>query len=354
MRYAASMIATAVAMTALAYGGTARAADKWWPAKYYNLDSGSPKVAEYTPLEKASKPWNICVLFPHMKDTFWVAVDYGVVEEAKRMGVNLTLYQAGGYENLPKQLSQFDDCLAGNFDAIVIGPISEAGLDKQFAKGVASGKPIISTVNPVAKATVTAKMTVDFDTMGEQTGTYLVDYLKGNTAKVGTFPGPSGSGWAEAFLDGFKKAVKGKSNITMLDDKFGDSGVAVQLGLIQNALQAYPDMNVIWGCAPAAEAAVGAVAQAGKKDVLIMSSYENQAMLDALKKGEILGFATQYPVMQGRIAIDTAVRALEHQPYMKSLMAMPDMVAQSNIKSINVSLVLAPADFKAVYSVKAP
>ena len=66
---------------------------------------GLAQVAEYAPLEKASKPWNICVLFPHMKDTFWVAVDYGVVEEAKRMGVNMTLYQAGGYENLPKQLS---------------------------------------------------------------------------------------------------------------------------------------------------------------------------------------------------------------------------------------------------------
>ena len=77
-----------------------------------------------------------------------------------------------------KQLSQFDDCLSGNFDAIVIGPISEAGLDKQFAKGVASGKPIISTVNPVAKSTVTSKMTVDFDTMGEQTGNYLVDFQR--------------------------------------------------------------------------------------------------------------------------------------------------------------------------------
>ena len=114
----------------------------------------------------------------------------------------------------------------------------------------------------------------------------------------------------------------------MLGDKFGDSGVAVQLGLIQNALQAYPDMNVIWGCAPAAEAAVGAVAQAGRKDTLIMSSYENQAMLDSLKKGEILGFATQYPVLQGRIAIDTAVRVLEKQPYVKSAKAIPDMIAQ--------------------------
>ena len=164
--------------------------NNWWPAKYYDLDSGAPKVAEYTPLEKAEKPWNICVLFPHMKDTFWVAVDYGVVEEAKRLGVNMTLYQAGGYENLPKQLSQFDDCLAGDFDAIVIGPISEAGLTKEFAKGMESGKPIISTVNPVATAPVTSKMTVDFDTMGEQTGTYLLDYLGGKPATVGHFPWP--------------------------------------------------------------------------------------------------------------------------------------------------------------------
>ncbi len=353
MKYGA-LLAAAVAVSALISGGQAKADANWWPAKYYNLDSGSAKVEEYTPLAKASKPWNICVLFPHMKDTFWVAVDYGVVEEAKRMGVNMTLYQAGGYENLPKQLSQFDDCLSGNFDAIVIGPISEAGLDKEFAKGVASGKPIISTVNPVSKSTVTSKMTVDFVTMGEQTGTYLSDFLKGKPVKVGTFPGPSGSGWAESFLEGFKNSVKGKSNITMLDDKFGDSGVAVQLGLIQNALQAYSDMNVIWGCAPAAEAAIGAVAQAGKKDVLIMSSYENQAMLDALQKGEILGFATQYPVLQGRIAIDTAVRILEKKEYIKSAKAIPDMIAKSNLDKINMGLVLAPADFKAVYSVKAP
>jgi periplasmic protein TorT len=351
MKYVTFLAGAAIIVSAMSHGGPANA--EWWPAKYYDLDSGSAIVSEYTPLEKASKPWNICVLFPHLKDTFWVAVDYGVVEEAKRSGVNLTLYQAGGYENLPKQLSQFDDCLSGGFDAIVVGPISEAGLEREFAKGVASGKPIISTVNPVSKATVTSKMTVDFDTMGKRTGNYLVDFLNGKDAKIETFPGPSGSGWAEAFLEGFKKAVKDKRNIAILGDKFGDSGVAVQLGLIENALQAYPDMSVIWGCAPAAEAAIGAVAQAGKKEVLIMSSYENQAMLKALQDGEILGFATQYPVLQGRIAIDTAVRVLEKKEYVKSAKAIPDVIDKNNLDKIDMSLVLAPADFKAVYSVKA-
>jgi protein TorT len=328
------------------------AADNWWPVKVYDSSSGKNVVVDYSPLAKASKPWNICVLFPHMKDTFWVAVDYGVIEEAKRQNVNMTLYQAGGYENLPKQLSQFDDCLASNFDAIVVGPISEAGLSKEFRKAIAAGKPVIATVNPVMKAETTAKMFVDFPFMGEQTGKFLVDYFKGKPASVVAFPGPAGSGWAESYSAGFKKGIKG-STISLLGEKFGDSGVAVQLGLVQNALQAYPNMNAIWGCAPAAEASIGAVAESGRKNLLIMSEYENQAMLEATTKGEILGFATQYPVLEGRVAIDMAIRALEHKPVMKFLEPIPEVITKENLSKINMSLVLAPADFKAQYSVSA-
>ena len=98
MRKSAWTVGAIASVCGMAWAVTAHADDKWWPAKVYDYDSGSQKVVEYSPLEKAAKPWNICVLFPHMKDTFWVAVDYGVVEEAKRLGVNMTLYQAGGYD----------------------------------------------------------------------------------------------------------------------------------------------------------------------------------------------------------------------------------------------------------------
>ena len=333
---------------------TANAADVWWPVKVYDASSGTNVETEYSPLEKASKPWNICVLFPHMKDSFWVAVAYGIVEEAKRQNVNMTLFEAGGYENLPRQLSQFDDCMAGDFDAIVIGAISEAGLSLKFEEGLAAGKPIISTVNPVAEAKVTAKMFVEFDTMGEQTGKYLIESLEGAEAKVVNFPGPAGSGWAESFNDGFKRAIKDVANVKLLDEKFGDSGVAVQLQLIQDALQAYPEMNVIWGTAPTAEAAIAAVAEVGRfGEIKIMSSYENQAMLDALNRGDILGFATQYPVLEGRVAIDMAVRALEGKPVIAFVKPIPDMIAAGTVDKIDMSQVLAPATWSPVYSVEA-
>ena len=196
MRHASFFTIAAVAVAALAQANPATAAEKnWWPIKIYDFDSGTKKVVEYSPLQKAAKPWNICVLFPHMKDTFWVAVDYGVVEEAKREGVNMTLYQAGGYENLPKQLSQFDDCLAGNFDAIIVGPISEAGLTKGSPKGMASGKLDHQHRQSGAESKHHCQDVRRFTTMGEQTGDYLIGYLDGKEAKVGPFqarPAPAG------------------------------------------------------------------------------------------------------------------------------------------------------------------
>ena len=347
------MLAAGAVVTA-AIPGAAFAADaKWWPLKVNDLSSGKPVPAEYTPLEKAEKPHNICVLFPHMKDSFWVAVAYGTVKEAQALGVNMTLYEAGGYENLPKQLSQFDDCMASGASAIIVGAISEAGLSKKFAEAKAKGIPVIGSVNPVTANSLPAAVFVDFKQMGAMTGDALVKSLKpDDKANVVTFPGPAGSGWAESFNDGFKEATSKSPAVKILGEKFGDSGVAVQLQLIQDALQTYPNMNVIWGTAPTAEAAIGAVAEAGRSDMKIISSYENQAMLDALKRGDIMAFATQYPVAEGAISVDQAVRLIENKPVMRTVQPLPDVIMKGAEDKVNMDLVLAPSTWTPVYSVK--
>lgn len=333
-------------------GSTAEAA--WWPMKVYDSSTGTPKDAEYTPLAKAEKPYKLCVLFPHMKDSFWVAVAYGVVKQAEAMNVNMTLYEAGGYENLPKQLSQFDDCMASGADAIVVGAISGAGLEQKFKEAAAKKIPVVGVTNPIPANATPAAVAVDFVAMGAVTGKGLLAQLPaGQKANVVTFPGPAGSGWAESFNEGFKSAVGKNPDVKILDEKFGDSGVAVQLQLIQDALQAYPSMNVIWGTAPTAEAAIGAVADAGRTDIKVMSSYENQAMLDALNRGDIMAFATQYPVGEGAIAIDQAVRLLDKKPVMSLVQPVAAVVDKGTVPSLKMDLILAPSDWKPVYTVKA-
>ena len=70
----------------LAMSQSAQAAERW-PFKVVDVSSGTPKIVEYQPLKKAAKKWHLCILFPHMKDSYWVGVNYGIMDQAKSMGV---------------------------------------------------------------------------------------------------------------------------------------------------------------------------------------------------------------------------------------------------------------------------
>jgi protein TorT len=315
------------------------------------VKDGQASTTFIEPVTEVSQKWKLCILIPHLKDSVWVAAAYGLMEESKRLGLQATLLQAGGFDDLATQLSQFDDCLASGADAILVAPISEAGIAGKIDEAVAKGVPTVSFINPLIDVPVTSKVFLDHPMMGYLTGKYLVDTLGEAGGNVVAFPGPQGSGWAERYLQGFNEAVSG-SPVNVLEVKFGEAGVAEQLRLVEDALQTYPDIDAIWGTAPTAEAAIGAIRDAGVPDVLIMASYQNQAMLDALNKKEIIAFATEYPVMQGRVAVDLAVRALEQQPIENNYLVVPKMITQESLGQIDATQVLAPAGYQPVFSVE--
>lgn len=313
-----------------------------------NTGPGGKSVSYASP-EKATKKWRMCALVPHMKDSYWVAVDYGLISEAKKLGVAMTVYQAGGYDQLPKQISQFDDCIASKVDAILVAPISEAGLAGKLKEAAHKGIVTVALINPISQSPVSAKVTNDQIAMGAVAGRSLVSMAGDKGAKVVAFPGPQGSGWAEQYLEGFKSAIKG-TNVKLLGEKFGDPGVAVQLRLVEDALQTYPDMTAIWGTGPTIEASIGAIAEAGKKNMLLLSSYADQASIDLLKKGKISGFVSDSTVMQGRIAVDQALNILEKRPVEKLLVVPPRLVSQKDAATTDFTTMLAPKDWQPVFS----
>lgn len=142
----------------------------WEPA----FDMDSPRRdADYTPLEKASQAWDICVSFPHMKDAYWLGVDYGVTEEARRLGVRMQVVEAGGYTELNKQISQIEDCVAAGADAVIIGAISLDGLNNVVEEVRSRDIPVIDVINGISSPALTAKSLVSFGEMGAKTGDYL-------------------------------------------------------------------------------------------------------------------------------------------------------------------------------------
>ncbi len=320
------------------------------------FDMSSPRSKmDYTPLEKASKKWNICVSFPHMKDAYWMAVDYGVVQESKRLGVAMQLVEAGGYVNLNKQISQIEDCVASGSDAIVIGAISYDGLNNLVSEVRKKGIPVIDVINGMSSAELSAKSLVSFGEMGSKAGEYLVKaHPKGSkTVNVAWFPGPAGAGWVEAGNKGFSEAVA-KGAIKIVATKYGDTGKEVQSRLVEDTLEAFPnEIDYIVGTAVTAEAATSILRSRGlDKKIKIISYYFTPGVYQGIKRNRIMAAPTDSTVIQGRIAIDQAVRILEGKPYQKHVGPKLYVIDSNNVNTFDKESSLAPDDFKATFIVE--
>ena len=335
----------------------AQAAD-WYPYDAAKIEppfaaDGKSVDVSYVPLEKATKPWNICVSFPHMKDAYWLGVDYGVAEEAKRLGVKMNLVDAGGYTELNKQISQIEDCVASGAQAVVIGAISFDGLNNLVSEIRKKNIPVIDVINGISSPDVSAKSLVSFYTMGSSAGEYLAKKHPAGSeeVEVGWFPGPAGAGWVEAANQGFLDAVKG-SAIKVLPPKFGDTGKEVQLKLVEDELQANPNIRYIAGTAVTAEAAQGLIRERGLQGkVDLLAFYMTPGVHEGIKRGFIMAAPANSMVIQGRIAIDQAVRILEGQEFVKHVGPKIFVVDPANVNEVPETNILPPQDFKAVFNV---
>jgi protein TorT len=318
----------------------------------FNMESPRKKQ-DYAPVEKASQPWNICVSFPHMKDAYWIAVDYGVAEEAKRQGVKMTLLEAGGYTNLNKQISQIEDCVANGAQAVIIGAISFDGLNNLVKEIRSKNIPVIDVINGMSSPDLSAKSLVSFGEMGFKAGEYIAKmHPKGSgKIKVAWFPGPPGAGWVEAGNKGFLDAVK-DSDIEVVDTKYGDTGKEIQLKLVEDVMETHPDINYIVGTSPTTEAAVQLLRDRGLEEkVKVVAYYFTPGVYENIKKGTVLAAPTDSAVIQGRISIDQAVRILEGKDFLKHVGPALYVIDKSNVETFDYPSSLAPADYKPVFKV---
>jgi periplasmic protein TorT len=336
----------------------AYAQDAWYPYEAEEITpafsaDGETSTITYKALDKAENPWNICVSFPHMKDAYWLGVDYGVADEAERLGVKLNLVEAGGYTELSRQISQIEDCVTGGADAVIIGAISFDGLNNVIGEVAAKGIPVIDLVNGVSSSDISAKSLVSFRIMGFETGRYLAEkHPAGSTpVQVGWFPGPAGAGWVEAAHAGFMEAVEG-SAVEVLEPRFGDTGKETQLKLVEDVLQANPDVRYLAGTAVTAEAAQGLIRERGLQGkVDLLAFYMTPGVYTGIERGFILAAPADSMVIQGRVAIDQAVRILEGKEFVKHVGPKIFVVDPDNINDVARENILPPEGYSPVFSV---
>jgi protein TorT len=338
---------------------TAQAEKAWYPVEVdvWNPPFNDMRQREqklYTPLAKAQKKWRIRVFIPHLKDAYWMGVNFGLIDEARRLGISLSIYEAGGYDQLEVQRRQIEGSLKEKPDGLIIGAISQDGLNDIVKKANDQGIPVIDLINGMSSTDIAARAAVSFWDMGYQAGRYLrrLQTKGGQPMKVAWFPGPKGAGWVAAGDAGLRKAITDGA-INIVTSQYGDTGSAVQAKLVEAALSRYADdLNCIVGTAVTAEAAVKILRQRGLADrIKILSYYYGPGVHRGIRRGDITAAPSDLTVLQARIAVDVMVRILEQKDYYKHVAPKVTVVDRDNIRSWDTSTTLAPRGFRPIFSI---
>ena len=309
-------------------------------------DSSARSAMRYQPLDKARQRWRLCAALPHRKDDYWRAVEWGLTAEANRMGVELQLIYAGGYDQLPQQIRQLRErCQDGQHDAVILGAIDEQGLNDSIRDLQQAGLPVIDLVNGVQSPAVSAKAMVSFRDMGAAAARYInaLCQREQRRFRIAWLPGPAGAAWVRTGDEGFRGTLDPQCG-EIVHAAFGDTGIRVQMGLVEAALRADPALDLIVGTAVTAEAASHLLRTRPQSQTRVIAYYMNASVYRGLREQRILATPTDAPVIQARLAVDLAVRVLEKQPYPLRVGPRIQVLDQQTLADFAPDTALAPMD----------
>jgi periplasmic protein TorT len=195
---------------------------------------------------------------------------------------------------------------------------------------------------------------VSFVDLGRMTGKAVLGSSDAKKDVIGFFPGPEGANFSDDAVKGFMEVMK-DSGAKIALTKRGDASLNVQLDLIDNALQAYPEINYIVAIDPGAQGAITALRNSRRLgDIKVASINIIPPVYDDIMAGLTEGSGVDFTVIQAKLAIDMAVRLLEKQDLpAHEAGPNPAFLTKANAKNYEWTTMFAPKGFAATYSVQA-
>ncbi|WED24502.1 TMAO reductase system periplasmic protein TorT [Vibrio sp. JC009] len=280
-----------------------------------SLSLRGPRIETWNTSVQTQKPYTIGVLLPNLQDSYWVAVNYGIMRQAEESNIAVKVVDARGYKNLETQQKQLRDFLRSDIDGLILGSISYTKNNRLIKEITNSGIPVVALVNDVEAENISAKSMVSYYDMGFFTGEYVAEQETTSDKELNVIflPGPKGSGWADEALAGFQAATEFTSKkINITEILWGDTDTDSQSALLKKALKSHPSTDYIIGNAVAAEAALELVKQSGSS-AKIAATYITPAIFEAIRAGKIVAAPSDMASAQARIALGMLCNLLEGQ-----------------------------------------
>ena len=254
------------------------------PAEFPKYDSLAPKN-----FKAPSKPVKIAALAPETVLPVQQSYVKGWEEAAEKDNVELEIYDAGGFTNVAKQVSQMETAIANKPDAIILIPAVPTAFSSTIEEAHKQGIPVVGELlPPISKYTTWALV----DSL-EADGGYMVESIAKKTNEEGELfliNGAKGSSVDTLTTKGIKEAMAKypkmkivyESHLTSFDASGGQQ-------VAESAVVKYPNVvGVLANSTTLGEGVAKALSDAGKSEVVISGiGPETPEQFSSVRSGKI-------------------------------------------------------------------
>jgi TMAO reductase system protein TorT len=295
-----------------------------------------------------AEPMTVGFSMPDLSESFWVSLAYGVEDEAKKAGVTVVKLNAGGDANVNQQISQLGDMKQRHVNAMIVGATSGAAIRPIVEQIIDSKIPVVGIASLPDTPKLTSAVTADHYAMGKLQAECLGKAI-GSRGDVGMMAGPAGQSWSDRRADGFRDTIKAQfPNIKIAaESRLADNRNAA-LTTTEDWVQRFTDLKGIYSATDDIGAGVVDALKAANKfgDIKVSTSNFSPTAQKMLASGEFVCTAIQQIVLQGRVALQQAVKAAKGEPVEAKIGTPALLVTKDNMSSINLGEVTAPAGYR--------
>lgn len=230
---------------------------------------------------------------------------------AKYDNVELTLTDAGG--DIQKQISDVEDLISMNVDAILISPADSQGLTNVCAQAYEAGIPVVVLDRELQGEKWTCFIGANNYNIGADVGEYLVEMMteQGLTNLV-IITGSAGDTPMIGRTEPVYEAIEG-TDIQVVSEQTANWTQSEALTVMENLLQADVGKNeiqVVYAeCDSMALGCIQAIEEAGRDDILVVSIDGQKEAFKAIIDGQMSACFT-YP-FPGELGVEYAIKIID-------------------------------------------
>jgi ribose transport system substrate-binding protein len=260
---------------------------------------------------KANKNYNVQFIQGVQGDEFYITMQCGAEDEAKKLGVSVTTQGPQKFDpTLQKPI--LDSVMAAKPDAVLIAPTDVTAMQNPLAQAAQSTKVVLVDTTTDNPSYATSAIASDNEG-GGKAAFDAIKQLNPNGGKVMIMSVNPGISTTDQRAAGFEAAVKADPKFTYLGIQYSNNDPATAANLMGAALQKDPDMVGVFAANLfSAEGTATGVRQANKgNQVKVVSFDAGPNQVKALKAGTVQALVAQQPELIGRYGVDMAVAGLD-------------------------------------------